>query len=156
MNPTRIITLIIGAIALGATVSVFASTLHEAVKSGDAQTVNKLIVANRSLVNARNDLGSTPLHIAAGISAPDIARLLIDKGAAVNAKDNSGATPLHIAAFSGRKANLELLIAKGADVHAKDNQGKTAHDYAETAVNRELSAILLIKLLATPAPVARK
>lgn len=156
MNPTRIIALILGAIVLGVSFSVFSATLHEAVKTGDVQTVNKMIAASRSVVNARNDLGSTPLHIAAGIAAPDIARLLIEKGAVINAKDNSGATPLHIAAFSGRKASLELLLAKGADVHAKDNQGKTARDYAETGVNRELSAILLIKMLVVPVPAARK
>jgi len=118
--------------------------------------VNKLIAANHSVVNARNELGSTPLHLAASRSVPDTVQLLLDKGAAINARDNRGATPLHIAAFTGHKKNLELLLAKGADVHAKDSQGKTARDYAETGVNREISAILLIKMLATPTPSARK
>lgn len=156
MTPRRIVTQIVGAIALLASLSAFSATLHEVVRAGDVQAVTRLIAANRSLVNSRNELGSTPLHVAAGISAPDITRLLLEKGAAVNAKDNSGSTPLHIAAFSGKKANLELLLSKGADVHAKDNQGKTARDYAETALNREISAILLIKILATPTPAARK
>jgi ankyrin repeat protein len=156
MTPNRIVTLIVSAILLGTSFSVLAATIHEVVKAGDVQAVNKSIDANRSAVNTRNDLGSTPLHIAAGRSAPDIVKLLLEKGAAINVKDNSGATPLHIAAFSGHKENLELLLSKGADVHAKDNQGKTARDYAETGVNREISAILLIKMLATPTPVTRK
>lgn len=156
MTPSRIFSSIMGAIALIASLSAFAAAIHEIVRAGDVQAVNKLIAANRNMVNAKNELGSTPLHIAASISATDITRLLLDKGAAINAKDNSGATPLHIAAFSGHKANLELLLAKGADVHAKDNQGKTARDYAETALSREISAILLIKMLATPTPAARK
>lgn len=156
MTPSRIVTLILGAIVLGISFSGFASTIHEAVKAGDVKTVGKSISANRGAVNARNELGSTPLHIAAGISVPDMARLLIDQGAAINVKDNRGATPLHIAAYAGQKANLDLLLARGADVHAKDNQGKTARDYAETAVNREISAILLIKMLAAPTPASRK
>lgn len=156
MTQSRIVTQIIGVIALLASLSAFSATLHEVVRAGDVQAVTKLIAANHNIVNSRNELGSTPLHIAAGISAPDITRLLIEKGAAINAKDNNGVTPLHISAFSGHKANLELLLAKGADVHAKDNQGKTARDYAETALSREISAILLIRMLATPAPATRK
>lgn len=157
MTPTRIFTSIIGVFLLIASLSVFAATIHQVVRAGDLSAVSKLIAANRVMVNVRNELGSTPLHIAAGISAPDITRLLIDQGAAVNAKDNNGSTPLHIAAFSGHKANLELLLAKGADVHAKDNKGKTARDYAEATLNREISDILLFKMLATPTPpVARK
>jgi len=156
MSRTRIITSMVGAIVLCVSLSVLAATIHEVVRMGDVQTVNKLIAANRSVVNARNELGSTPLHIAAGNSTSDIVRLLLDQGAAINSKDNRGVTPLHIAAFSGHKVNLELLLAKGADVHAKDNQGKTARDYAEITLNREISAILLIKMLATPTPSARK
>lgn len=156
MTPRRIVTHVVGAMALLASFSGFAATLHETVRAGDAPAVSRLVAANRSLVHARNELGSTPLHIAAGNPAPDIARLLIEKGAAVNSKDNNGVTPLHIAAFSGHKTNLELLLGKGADIHAKDNQGRTPRDYAETALNREISAILLIKMLATPVPAARK
>ena len=152
----RIFTTIVGVIALGASFSVFAATIHEAVKADDVQEVRKIIAANRNMVNAKNELGSTPLHIAATNPAPDMAKLLIEKGAAVNAKDNNGITPLHIAAFSGHKDNLNFLIAKGADVHAKDNKGKTALDYADELLNREISAILVIKMLATPTPATRK
>lgn len=156
MSRTRIVTSMVGAIVLGISFSVFAATIHEVVRMGDVQTINKLIAANRGVVSARNELGSTPLHIAAGNSAPDIVSLLLKQGAAINSKDNRGVTPLHIAAFSGHKANLELLLAKGADLHAKDNQGKTARDYAEISLNREISAFLLIKMLAVPAPAVRK
>jgi ankyrin repeat protein len=152
----RIFAAMVGAIALGASLSAFAATIHEAVRADDAQEVRKMIGANRNMVNAKNELGSTPLHIAATNSTPDMAKLLIEKGAAVNAKDNNGLTPLHIAAFSGHKDNLNLLIAKGADVHAKDNKGKTALDYADELMNREISAILVMKMLVTPKPAAHK
>jgi len=158
MNIThnRIFTTLVGVIALGASLSAFAATIHEAVRADDVQEARKMIAANRNIVNTKNELGSTPLHIAATSPAPDMEKLLIEKGAAVNAKDNYGITPLHIAAFSGHKDNLNLLIAKGADVHARDNKGKTALDYADQVPNREISAILVMKMLVTPRPAARK
>lgn len=156
INHKCIFTTIVGMIALGASLSAFAATIHEAVRVDDVQEVRKMIAANHNMVNAKNELGSTSLHIAATNSAPDMAKLLIEKGAAVNARDNNGITPLHIAAFSGHKDNLNFLIAKGADVHAKDNKRKTALDYAKEIPNREISAILVIKMLATPTSAARK
>jgi uncharacterized protein len=130
MAGLRAFTLAVGAMAWLVSLSVCAATIHELVRMEDSQEVARLIAANRSMVNASNELGSTPLHIAAGNPTPDIARLLLDNGADLEAKDNNGATPLHIAAFSGRKANVELLLARGANVHARDNSGKTARDYA--------------------------
>lgn len=156
MTLKHIFSLLLALALLGSGFSAFSATLHEMVKSGDVQGVGKMVAANRDMVNAKNDLGSSPLHIAAGISVPEMVRLLLDKGANVSMKDNNGVTPLHIAAFTGHRENLELLLAKGADVHAKDSHGKTARDYAETTLNREISAILLIKMLATPASAARK
>lgn len=156
MTSSRMFSTIIGIVALGASLSVGAAGIHATVRAGDVQAVAGIIAADHGAVNARNELGSTPLHIAAGNPSPDIVKLLLDKGAAVNVKDNGGATPLHIAAFSGRKVNLELLLAKGADVNAKDKQGRTPRDYAETTLNHEIADILLIKMLATPKSAARK
>jgi uncharacterized protein len=156
MPRLRAFTLAVGAMAWLASHSVCAATIHEHVRMGDTQEVGRLIVANRDLVNSRNELGSTPLHIAAGNPTPDIASLLLSNGAAVNARDNNGATPLHIAAFSGHKANVELLLAQGANVHARDNSGRTPRDYAEASLSREVSDILLFKMLSTPVPAVQK
>lgn len=156
MSRSRLVASFVGAIALVASLSVFAAAIHKVVREGDVREVSKLIAADRNMVNARNELGSTPLHIAAGNPTPDIARLLLAQGADLAARDNNGATPLHIAAFSGHKANVELLLAKGADVHTKDNKGQTARDYAEASLSREVSDILLFKMLATPASTVQK
>lgn len=151
MKNTRIFTLALGLLALGASFSAVSAPIHDAARAGNLQEVSKLIGANGNLVKLKNELGSTPLHIAANSPSPEVVKLLLAKGADVNAKDNNGSTPLHIAAFSGHKENVELLLAKGADVHAKDAKGKTARDYAEMVLNREISAILVIKMLAVPA-----
>lgn len=156
MTRPRILTIILGFFALCSSLPAFSASIHEVVRTGVTQEVSKMITANRTLVNAKNELGSTPLHIAAGNTAPDVAKLLIDKGANVNAKDNNGSTPLHLAAFTGHKENVNLLLAKGADVNAKDNKGKTARDYADAVLNREIADMLLIKMLATPGPAPKK
>lgn len=156
MNTLRILTIVLGSVALCAALSARAAPIHDAAREGKVDEAGKLIAADPKLVNTRNELGSTPLHVAAGNATPDLARLLLDKGAEINAKDNNGATPLHIAAFTGRKDTVEFLLARGADVHAKDNQGRTARDFAESSLSREISAILVIRMLAVPAPAPKK
>lgn len=157
MNLRNALKTLIATVAICASTAAFpAGTIHEATRDGNLQAVEKMVAANRNLVNTKNELGSTPLHIAATNSSPGIAKLLIDKGANVNARDNGGATPLHIAAFTGRKENVQLLLSRGADVNAKDGKGQTPRDYATTVLNREIADILLIKMLAAPAPVPKK
>jgi len=149
-------TLIGIAFLLTATTAFSADNIYKATRNENLQEVEKMIAANHSLVNGKNELGSTPLHIAASNASPAIAKLLLDKGANVNAKDNNGATPLHMAAFTGRKDNVQLLLSHGANVHAKDNKGGTARDYADQVLNREVADFLLIKMLSTPSPAPKK
>lgn len=158
MTSTRISSTILSILALSVSLSAFAGTIYEAAKTGDAREVGKMISANSRLLNAKNELGSTPLHVSSGNLSPDVATLLIEKGAVVNVKDNNGATPLHLAAFAGRKETINLLLARGADIFAKDAHGKTARDYADMVLNREVADMLLIKMLAAPtaAPIKEK
>lgn len=97
-----------------------AGPLHDAVKSGDLDDVQRLISAGQD-VNVRDKKGETPLHWAADGNHYSVAKLLIKKGAYVNARDMNGNTPLHYAAYRGNKKITELLISKGADINAKDN-----------------------------------
>ena len=85
---------------------------------GNIETVKKYLDDGKD-VNAKDDTGMTPLHLAAMYGRKEIAELLIAKGADVNAKDDARWTPLHYA--GGSKEVAELLIAKGADVNAKND-----------------------------------
>lgn len=125
--------------------------LHSAVKSEDPKVITLLVEAGAD-VSAGNDLGFTPLHLAAQYG-PDLEvfRTLIGYGAQVDAQDNGGWTPLiHAACCEVRNPELrrtggsegvtvrnvavvELLLRHGADVSARSHDGLTACEYVELA-----------------------
>jgi len=97
------------------------------------------ILAKEADVNAKDEDGRTPLHLAVESANRDIIQLLLDKGADINAKDEkSGSTALHYAVRFSKRETAELLIARGADINARDKQGHTPlyvaanHDYKIT------------------------
>lgn len=132
-----------------------AGTIFDVSRDGTAQDVGKMLAANKNLLTARTELGSTALHMAATNSDPEVAKLLVSKGADVNARDNNGATPLHLAAFTGKKELVEFFLAHGADSYAKDFKGQTPRDYAHQSLSDEIQGILVVWMLKNP-PAAKK
>lgn len=89
--------------------------LLQATESGDLQTMRTLLAAG-AFVNARNDRGVTPLHIAAAGGDLAVVELLLQHGADVNATSNIGTTPLYNATqFGGKEAVARVLLMHGAD-----------------------------------------
>ena len=117
-----------------------ADSLHVAAAVGNIEAVKQHLAAGTD-VNAKDDDGVTPLHIAA---TKEIAELLIANSANISAKDHLGWTPLHGASSKGLKTVVELLIAEGADVNAKNKYGRTTPlHFAAFGGHKEIAELLI-------------
>jgi len=96
--------------------------LLDMVASGQSEEVGKLLKVGVDL-DAIDDLGRTPLHIAVETGASDIASLLISQGAKKNVQDNRGRTPLLIAVNDENLDAIQLLSDAGADFSIADEGG---------------------------------
>lgn len=132
---------------LGFSSFAFADPIHSAAEKGDLTKVKALIAQDPSLVNSKDKMGMTPLHLAAKNDHKDVAAFLLASGADVNAKDSNGAfAPLDLALSCYHYMDVvTLLIEKGADVNARSGQGLSA--LMETAMRgqKDAAALLLAK-----------
>ena len=72
------------------------SAIWKAAQSGAAESLKKLLDAGED-ANAADNMGETPLHVAALYSNIEAAKLLIERGADVNALSENNDTPLSCA-----------------------------------------------------------
>ncbi|KAI9315378.1 poly polymerase catalytic domain-containing protein [Dichotomocladium elegans] len=104
--------------------------LFAAVRGAFLPVVETLI--NRgAYVNAKNDEGTTALHLAILTKKYPVIKLLLEHGAYVGVADKYGRTPLHCAIQCSKSminASMRverLLLEKGADINATDILGRT-------------------------------
>lgn len=85
------------------------------------------------VINAKDSLKRTPLHIAAFMGNNEIVAILIAHGANVNIQAQDGMTPLHFASRKGHLDVVKTLVKYGASAKAK------------TAKKKETPYILAVK-----------
>jgi hypothetical protein len=83
------------------------AVLLSAAASGDVAQATALLDQGGA-VDARDELGRTPLMLAVMQNRPEVVRLLLDRGADPNSADNSGRTPLQQA----KQENLREIAAQ--------------------------------------------
>lgn len=126
----------------------------------DYKLISRALLEQGALPVGRDEIGQTPLMIAAEASAVEVVRLMLARGADVNARDDQGRTAimccdnatiyrllmekgartnvrdregrtlLMMAAASGKRSVVEYLLKCGVDVQSRDNAGRNALMYA--------------------------
>ncbi|KAJ2868105.1 hypothetical protein GGH94_000373 [Coemansia aciculifera] len=123
-----------------------------ATGDGDMARVEQLVEADKTLVNAKDQSGYTPLHAAASWKQPKLLEFLIKNGGDVSITDNDGDTPLHIC------EDLEcaqLLLDNGANPEAENDEGLSP---VQTTLENEATEVteLICAKLNIPVPVLQE
>ncbi len=108
----------------------------------------RYLLSHGANVNARDNIGQTPLMLSCLHVEYPMTKMLVRAGASINLQDNQGRTALMYSITSGRYAHLTpnlnisfYLISKGAKLNLKDRKGRTALWYAERESQQIISLI---------------
>lgn len=110
--------------------------------TNDCEEMTSILLDEAPEIDASDENGLTPLHIAAQSASPNVLRQLIRNGASLSltakstgklssrrnfemAGRHKGSTPLHQAVRWINISNVPLLIEAGADMEARDARGRT-------------------------------
>lgn len=97
----------------------------EAAKEGDLSKLKAFVMANPDLVNARDSLKYTPLHMAATRGDIEVTSFLLANDAKINAVNAYGSTPLRLAKGLGHGRLATILVDHGAKLDPAPTRIKT-------------------------------
>ena len=98
---------------------------HHNVIQDQRDLLSQSLAMGPAVVNARNEMEQTPLHIAVIFRREEAMTKILSADADVNVQDRTGMTPLHIAAMYGRASFAKVLLEHGAQLDLPDNFGDT-------------------------------
>ncbi|KAK2611526.1 hypothetical protein N8I77_004860 [Diaporthe amygdali] len=120
--------------------------LHEAVDHEDLDGVTRILQASPDCVDAKNERGRTPLHVAAITGRNDIVKVLLSKGADVDAQSGWKYTPLTFAADSNHPDVMMTLIRSKASLQVVTKAGYTLLHLAALRAKKNMRTAILLLL----------
>lgn len=125
-----------------------------AVRDEDLATIKRLVGGNPALLHAQTEwkmalglhywpLGSTALHLAAGMGNPALLAYLLAQPVDPMAKSRAGMSPLHIATIMNQAQCVQLLLDHNADPNQRAVHEQTPLHHAVLRNNHVIATLLL-------------
>jgi len=105
--------------------------------------ITKYLIRHSGDINAKVDLGNSPLSLACIHSSFEVVQELVDRGANVNSYNDMGYTPLHFSVERGDIKMTTYLISKGSQVNRRSAEGETPLHLAMSQDHWEIAYFLL-------------
>lgn len=83
--------------------------IHKLVEKGNLKKIKTLLDEQPELVNATDQNGRTPLHLALMSCNAEVCTILTEHGASFDAADFAGNTPIHVGLHVLRRRPLPML-----------------------------------------------
>lgn len=106
-------------------------------------TIIKSILKKGANINAKNEIGDTPLHLAIIHANEEVVKFLLNNGADFELANNKGLRSLHMAAYFGRENIVKLLLDKKAQINVLDQDNTTPLHYAAYFGHKNVIELLL-------------
>ena len=116
--------------------------IFDASLRGDRKII-ELLVHNKVDLNARDNLGNTPLFNIVLKEHQELIELLVNSGADINATNKIGETPLFTAISTGNINLVEALLINRAKTDLRNNKGETPLSNAVFNKQNEIAQLLL-------------
>lgn len=138
---TNVVRLLVGRHAPAASRGVNGMTLlHEA---DNAEIASVLLDRCSADLDARDDGGNTPLHVAAYRGRSDVVKVLTSRKSSIEARNTAGETALHRAATQSVGSVVTTLLALGADPDSRTQSGKCPLELARAGGFTDAEAALV-------------
>lgn len=104
--------------------------IHEAAWEGRAKIMQLLLeTGSMEYLDAVDQRGGTPLHLAVVAGHEDVFNILLEKGADIHIADKAGWRAVHAASGRGRVEIMRSLLRKGADINTPVTSREIREDF---------------------------